>query len=228
MTIPDLGAPFLSVAALAHPPHTLLGLLSRVWAYVALGATSIVTEEVAPVVAGFAAHQGHLGLVRAGMACAIGSWSADIGLYALGRWRAIRMVRRWPKLSALVRKLLRVVRRHPWRASVAVRYAYGARLTLPITCGAARVPLGVYLAGSGLSAFSWSAIFTGLGWIFGESAVLLLGRIRRHEDKLALLMALMVLLIVIVVQIRNRNSVPEEIEGAPVADEEENATREPA
>src|SRR5581483_3068609 len=116
--------------------HSLLSRLSQVWAYVTLGATSIFTEEAAPVVAGFAAHQGHLHVIRAAMACAVGSWAADAMLYALGRWRAVRVARRWPKLLGPMERLLAIVRRHPWRASVAVRYAYGARLLLPITCGA--------------------------------------------------------------------------------------------
>src|SRR5689334_24724513 len=73
--------------------HSFLSRLSQVWAYVTLGATSIFTEEAAPVVAGFAAHQGHLHAVRAAMACAIGSWAADIGLYLLGRWRALKVAR---------------------------------------------------------------------------------------------------------------------------------------
>ena len=189
---------------------TILSMLSRLWVYVTLGATSIITEEAAPVLAGFAAHQRHLGVVQA--ACAIGSWAADIALYALGRWRAARLAARWPKLMRPMEKLLDSVRRHPWRASIAVRYAYGARIPLPIACGAADIPLAQYLIGSGISCWSWGALFTAIGWIFGSAAVRVLGRIRRHEDDLAVLLVAVVAIIVTVIALRNREKVPVEID----------------
>lgn len=133
---------------------TTLSTISRLWAYITLGATSIITEEAAPVLAGFAAHQRHLGVVQAAAACAIGSWVADSALYALGRWRAVKLAARFPKLMRPMEKLLGAVRRHPWRASIAVRYAYGARIPLPIACGAAEIPIAQYLIGSGISCWS--------------------------------------------------------------------------
>jgi membrane protein DedA with SNARE-associated domain len=192
---------------------SFLSTLSHLWAYVTLGATSIITEEAAPVVAGFAAHQGHLHVVRAAMACAIGSWAADVVLYGLGRWRAVRVVKRWPKLMGHMERLLGVVRRHPWRASLAVRFAYGARLLLPITCGAARVPLGLYMIGSGVSAWVWSGLFTLVGWIFGQTAVVMIHHVRRREDVLAVGLVIIVLVVVLVVTLRNESKVPDEIEG---------------
>jgi len=193
--------------------HTLLSKLSQLWAYVTLGATSIFTEEAAPVIAGFAAHQGHLHVVHAAMACAIGSWAADIALYGLGRWRAERVVRRWPKIVGHMERLLDAVRRNPWRASLAVRFAYGARLLLPITCGAARIPFSRYLVGSGTSAWAWSGLFTLLGWLFGQTAVAVIGHVRHHEDKLALALVLIVAIVVLIATLRNESKVPEEIEG---------------
>jgi membrane protein DedA with SNARE-associated domain len=196
----------------AHLAPTVLSMLSRLWVYVTLGATSIITEEAAPVLAGFAAHQRHLGVVQATVACSLGSWTADIALYALGRWRALKLVERWPKLIVPMERLLKSVRRHPWRASLAVRYAYGARIPLPIACGAAEIPVMNYLIGSGISCWSWATLFTAIGWIFGSTAVLLLGRVRRHEDELALSLVVIVLLIVAIIAFRNREKVPVEID----------------
>ncbi|MBA2683663.1 MAG: VTT domain-containing protein [Gemmatimonadaceae bacterium] len=191
---------------------TILSMLGRSWVYVTLGATSIITEEAAPVLAGFAAHQRHLGVAQAAAACAIGSWAADIALYAVGRWRAVKLATRFPKLMRPMEKLLAVVRRHPWRASIAVRYAYGARIPLPIACGAAEIPFTQYLIGSGISCWSWGAIFTAIGWVFGSTAVLLLGRIRRHEDVLAISLVVAVVVIVATIALRNREKVPVEID----------------
>lgn len=191
----------------------LLGRLSHAWGYVTLGATSIIAEEAAPVLAGFAAHQGHLHVMRALLACAIGSWAADIALYALGLTSADGILRRWPRLAGPTHRLLGAVRRHPWRASLGTRFAYGARLVLPITCGAARIPAGPFLLGSGASALAWSGLFTAMGWVFGQTAVELVGHVRRHEDLVAIVLVVIVTVAVLIVTKGNEKRVPEEIGG---------------
>jgi membrane protein DedA with SNARE-associated domain len=193
--------------------HNLLTRLSHVWGYVTLGVTSVIAEEAAPVLAGFAAHQGHLHAVRALVACAIGSWVADVALYGLGLTRAAATVSRWRWLAGPSERLLAAVCRHPWRASLGTRFAYGARLVLPITCGAARVPSGTYLLGSCASAFAWSALFTGMGWVFGQTAVELIGHIHRHEDLIAVVLMVAVSIGVWIITKRNEKRVPEEIGG---------------
>lgn len=132
------------------------------------------------------AHDGHLKLIVVGAWITAGTWIADILLYYLGRWRVEWIRERWPRLRALLLRVFRVVRRHPWRCALAVRWAYGLRLTLPLACGAARVPLWLYVIGSGVSAASWAFVFTFLGWGFGEAALQLLGHVRRYEVKIAL------------------------------------------
>jgi membrane protein DedA with SNARE-associated domain len=194
-------------------PHTLLSHLSHIWGYVSLGATSIVAEEAAPGLAGFAAHQGHLHPLRAMIACALGSWIADVALYGLGLTRAASAVTRWRWLAAPTERLLAAVRRHPLRASFATRFAYGARLILPITCGTARIPTGTYLVGSCTSAFVWSALFTGMGWAFGQTAVELVGHVRKHEDLLAIVLVVVVSIGVWLFTRRNERRVVEEIGG---------------
>jgi membrane protein DedA with SNARE-associated domain len=160
--------------------------LAAFWSYVTLGAISIIVEEFAPVTGGVAAHEGHLKLLWVAISVAVGSWIADIGLYFLGRWRGAWVRRRWPRLGRALTRTLMGVRRAPWRSSLAVRYAYGLRLTLPIACGAAHVPIAEYLAGSGISASTWACLFTVVGWSFGRSAELIMHHMRRYEDVLGL------------------------------------------
>lgn len=191
----------------------LLGL----WAYITLGATSIFTEEAAPVLAGFAAHQGHLGAIRVALSCALGSWWADIALYFLGRGRADSLMLRWPRLRRPMTRLLEAVRRRPWHASLIVRFAYGVRLTLPITCGAAHLPLWIYVIGSGISAFAWSFLFTAVGWGFGETAVRLLGRIKRYELRIGVGLLVALLIVAAILSRRARAAEQEAAEDLPIA-----------
>jgi membrane protein DedA with SNARE-associated domain len=169
--------------------------LAMAWHYVALGGSSIVTEELAPVLGGIAAHEHELGLLRVMMACAVGSWAGMLVFYALGRWRGRWAAARWPRFGAHLTRILGAVERRPWRASIATRFAIGARWVLPAACGAAHVPLWLYLTGSGVSAALWSVPFTLLGWAFGEAAVAFVGRFQDYGALIgALLVALGVLL----------------------------------
>jgi len=187
--------------------HTLLSHLAEAWAYITLGASGIITEEIAPIVGGFAAHEGHLGFIRVILACAIGVWAAGVGLYALGRWRGKWVRRRFRRVGRYVTKLLMFVRRHPWRSTFAVRFALGARIVLPIACGAARLRIPVFLIGSAIAAVIWSVIFVTLGWLFGDAALLVLGHIRRYEDRITAVLIVGVV-IVSVMLIRRRKSPP--------------------
>ena len=181
--------------------HTLLSHLAEAWAYVTLGASGIITEEAAPIVGGFAAHEGHLGFFRVVLACSLGTWGAGVGLYAVGRWRSKWVRKRFRRVGRYVTRLLVFVRRSPWRSAFAVRFAFGARIVLPIACGAARLRLPIFLVGSAIAAVIWATAFTIIGWLFGDAALLVLGHIRRYEDVIAgLLVAGVVLVFVMIIR----------------------------
>jgi len=186
--------------------HTLLSHLAEAWAYVTLGASGIITEEVAPIVGGFAAHEGHLGFVRVVLACAIGTWAAGVGLYALGRWRSKWVRKRFRRIGRYVTRLLVFVRRSPWRSAFAVRFAFGARIVLPIACGAARLKIPIFLIGSAVASLVWAAAFALVGWLFGETALLILGHIRKYDDIIAGLLIVAVVVAGIVFTRRRQNS----------------------
>ena len=183
--------------------HTLLSHLAEAWAYITLGASGIITEEAAPIVGGFAAHEGHLGFTRVVFACALGTWVAGVALYALGRWRSRWVRKRFRKAGRYVTRLLVFVRRSPWRSAFAVRFAFGARIVLPIACGAARLRLPIFLIGSAIASVVWATTFALVGWLFGETAMVVLGHIRRYEDLIAALLVVGVILVFVVI-IRKR------------------------
>ena len=94
------------------------------------------------------------------------------------------------------------MRRHPWRASLAIRFAYGLRLPLPIACGAARLPFSLYLIASGISCWAWAVAFGYLGFAAGGAALRVLGFAHRLDVRLALLAV--ILAVVLVLMMRRR------------------------
>ena len=163
--------------------------------YIVLGASAIVTEELSPIFAGIAVHEGELQMARAVLALTLGGWIATTLLYAIGwsKWELIR--RRWPRTRATGTVALRTVARNPVKASLLVRFAFGLRLILPIACGAARVPVAIYLPASFIGSAVWSGIFTLIGYAAGEAAVSVVGKLGRVGEIIGALLVTTVVLV---------------------------------
>jgi membrane protein DedA with SNARE-associated domain len=189
--------------------------LEKVWKYSALGASSIVFEEANPIFGGIAARHGRAGMLGVIVAVALGTWIASIALYYVGRWRIDWVHARWPNKRRLLDAALAAVERHPWRSSIAVRFAYGLRLPLPIACGAARVPFGLYAVGSGISCWVWSIGFAYLGFAFGGAAIRLLQLTHMLEVRLGFVV--LVLAMVLIFMIRRRRIAEREARGEQIA-----------
>ena len=191
--------------------------LHRAWEYLLLALSGIVTEEATPLIGGLRVHTGHLKLGPVMFWVAVGTWTAHILLYYVGRWRSAWVQRRFPRARRMIQKVLEVVRRHPWRSSLAVRFAYGLRLTLPIACGAAHVPLRIYIPGSGISAAAWSMVFTLLGWGLGETTMIVVGHVRRYEKWIAV--TILVVIVLALYAMRRKHVEEEVVEVLSVGDE---------
>src|SRR5262245_33443217 len=152
--------------------------LLRLWAYVSLGALAFLAEEAAPLFGGVQAYDRNLHLSAVILAVALGTWSTGLGLYAIGRWQSHSVRKRWPRLRPLVLQAAAIVRRHPWRASLGVRFAFGLRIPLPIACGVARVPWWLYMSATAISCFVWASIFTVTGFWLAQTAEEMVGEVR--------------------------------------------------
>ena len=179
-----------------------MSFLERLGAYITLGAMGIVVEEASPLMGGLAAHDRHLRLISVILAVALGTWLSGLGLYLLGRWRGRWLRKRWPRFRNAIIRSVALVRRHPWRASLAVRFAWGLRLVLPVACGVSRLPLLVYCIGSAVSCVVWSLIFTVLGWGLGQTTENLVHDVRRLEPMIGATLVVLMLIGFIVVRRR--------------------------
>lgn len=167
------------VALLMDVTQWLEAVTDSVWTYVILGGSAIVAEELAPIFGGIAAHEGELQLARVIVSITMGGWVATTLLYLLGRWKWDFIRRRVPRVRATGTVALRAVRRNQLKASLLVRFAFGLRVVLPIVCGAARVPVYIYLPLTLLGSVIWTVLFTLIGYAAGEAAVQTLGHLDR-------------------------------------------------
>ena len=154
-------------------------LVDSPWAYWLLALSVVVTEELSPILSGIAANNEDLELPQAIFAITMGAWIFTAVLYLLGRlkWEWIR--RRWPGVRATGTVALRAVARNPITASLVVRVAFGLRIVLPMACGAARVPLTIFIPATLVGSLAWSVLFVAIGYLAGEAAVSVLGHFGR-------------------------------------------------
>ncbi|HEX4933663.1 MAG TPA: DedA family protein [Gemmatimonadaceae bacterium] len=165
-----------------------LSALNERWAYLTLGISSLVTEELAPLLGGFAAEQGHVRFAGVVLACAAGVFALSSGCYLLGRWRAAWVRLKLRNSPPLVRKVLSAMRWNPWRSTFIARFVFGGRIALPLACGAAHVPPWIFFTGTAIASLVWAALLAGLGWAFGEAAVLVVGEVRKFEGPVAVVL----------------------------------------
>ena len=167
--------------------------------YLGLAVTVMFQEEAAPIAGALAAHHGHGKLWLVILACMTGTYVGDLALYMLGR-RTRALIAR-PRF----RRALAFIRRYPRGAPLAVRFAYGLRFTLPVTCGAAGIPFATYAMWVGLSAALWATGFGLVGWGAGEIAVRLFHDAKHHEVPMIAIVLLVWLTVFVVVHLRGRH-----------------------
>ena len=178
--------------------------VERMWAYITLGATGAFVGEASPLIGGLAAFDRNLNLTNVIVAVAIGTWLGNIGMYFLGRWQERWLRKRWPRLRPYLLRSIKIVRRNPWRVSLALRFAYGLRIALPIGCGVARLPLSIYAIGTGVSSIVWAMVFGILGWALGRTTETFIGHVKEWEPFIGA--ALVIMMVVGYLVMRRRRT----------------------
>lgn len=154
-------------------------LQSHVYTAILLG--SILEGETTVVLAGFAAHQGYAPWWAVTLLSASINFGWDQAYYALGRWRGEQVLARWPRLRSGVTRVEPLLRRHRRGMIFGVRFMYGLRTAGPLAIGLVRVPWSDFLLFNALGALTWAAMFSALGYLFGQAITVVIGDLLRYE-----------------------------------------------
>ena len=142
---------------------------------------TMLEGETAMILAGYAVSQGYLHALPIWLAGAIGGTVADNLYYTLGCWFGPGLIGRFRGLRRLRARAVLFLRRRGRATAFLVRFAYGMRIALPMTMGAARFRWPVFVLFNGLGAVLFSALYLVLGYLFGATLESLLGRLRGYE-----------------------------------------------
>lgn len=141
----------------------------------------ILEGETTFVVAGFAASRGYLDPLAAYLAAVAGAMTGDVGYFLLGRYQGQRLIRAFPSLRKLRARAVLLLRNWGRTTAFLARFAYGLRIVLPLSMGAARMRPALFLAFDLLASLCFAALYLGLGYLFGETAEGILLRVRPYE-----------------------------------------------
>jgi membrane protein DedA with SNARE-associated domain len=149
------------------------------------------------IAGGFFAHQDILSVWLAYGAAFAGSFIADQLLFVAGRsFRNRPFVVRAAQSPAGL-KAFSFIERNPTGYILVFRFIYGLRLASPVALGITQVPALRFTLLNILGALIWAAVFTALGYFFGETIQRMFGHSKRLEHWLIGVSIVLVLALII-------------------------------
>src|SRR4030095_13886148 len=100
----------------------------QTYGYPAAVVGSMLEGETILVLAGLAAHRGHLSLFTVWLLAAAGGARGDAFYFGLGRHYGEGLLSRFPRFAPALARVHRLVKRGPIVSVILVRFLYGVRL----------------------------------------------------------------------------------------------------
>ncbi|MCK5944172.1 MAG: VTT domain-containing protein, partial [Planctomycetes bacterium] len=143
-----------------------------VWLPGSLFVGTFVTEDLSCVAAGIFAAEGRIDLVSATVACTLGIWLGDIGLYLIG-WLSARGLLRWGWARRKMERLgngswRRAFEQHGDKILFTSRFLPGTRVPSYLVAGAIGWPLWRFAAVLGVAVVIWTPLLVGAAAVSGK------------------------------------------------------------
>jgi len=184
--------------------HLDVPLLVQTYGYPAAFVGSMLEGETVLVLAGLAAHRGHLSLPTVWLLAAVGGAMGDALYFALGRRYGEHLIARFPWFAPAVARVHRLIARGPVISVIAVRFLYGVRMAGPAVIGTSAMSWPHFLLWNAFGALLWSAAWLAIGYTIGEVAQRVLGNLAHVERELFLGVLAVAVIAAIVVRVRAR------------------------
>jgi membrane protein DedA with SNARE-associated domain len=144
--------------------------------FLALIATTFVSEDLACISAGLLIREGRVGFVAGVTACAFGILLGDVGLWAVGRLSRFA-IGRWPAVSRYVERLpvdnmRQWLNEHAALAMVASRFMPGSRLPLYVCAGVVGMSWRRFTTWASIAVLMWTPV---LVWLAATASDVILG-----------------------------------------------------
>lgn len=150
------------------------------YGYVAVLAGALMQAETVLLLAGFAAHRGHLSLELVLLLGALGGAAGSQGFFWVGRrWGGL--LRYAPRIQRPMQRMIPLLRRWDGALVFGVRFLYGLRIAGPVAMGALGVDARRFAGFNAVGAVVWSVVFVELGYVLGHGIEVLMHRLDGYE-----------------------------------------------
>jgi membrane protein DedA with SNARE-associated domain len=150
-----------------------LGSLIEEYGYWLLAADSLLEGQTILVLAGFAARRGRLSLFAVLGIAAVASFVGNQFYFWLGRMHGPSVLVRWPSMAQQFDRIYRLFAHYPATVIVGIRFVYGLRIAGPVVIGMSPISGSRFALLNGVGAGLWAFVVTGIGWVFGHAAELI-------------------------------------------------------
>ncbi len=150
------------------------------WAYLIIFVWCIAEGELALILGGIMAHEGHVNLALIIFVAGLGGFVGDQIYFYIGRYnkRYIQKKLRSQRRKFAVAHLL--LKRFGWPIIFIQRYMYGFRTVIPMSIGITRYSSKKFAFINLISAWVWAAITILLAWFFGKQIWLAIHWAEQH------------------------------------------------
>jgi membrane protein DedA with SNARE-associated domain len=158
--------------------HTFIEQYGLIAVFVAC----VAEGETAAILAGFFAHQGVFVPWQAFVAVFLGAFGGDAAFFLCGRRFADRPFVQRLRSRPGFDRAFDLMQRHPALYVIGNRYVYGFRLVGGVAAGMSGIAAPKFIVLNAISAFVWTMLFGGIGYIFGLGAEQIIGdTLHRHQ-----------------------------------------------
>ncbi len=139
------------------------------YGYLAVFIGTFLEGEVILVLAGIAAHTGHLSLPTVVAVGALGGFLGDQFFFTLGKRYGPALLSRRPHWQPRVDKVNALLHRYHAPLIIMIRFMYGLRVIGPIVIGMSSVPRWRLALFNLIGAIIWAPLIAGAGYLFGHT-----------------------------------------------------------
>lgn len=158
------------------------------YGYLAIFLGTFLEGETVLIIGGFLASRHFLSLSLVILVTFIATMLWDQLFFYLGRKYGHKIFVFKPNWESRIRKILRSIHKNSKKFMISSRFIYGTRTLGPLAIGMSKIPAWEYFSFNFVATLIWSICFGVLGYFFGYSLQIFVGRIRHYEFIIVLLL----------------------------------------
>jgi membrane protein DedA with SNARE-associated domain len=180
--------------------HIQLQALIETYGYVAIFFGSVFDGEAVVLLSGLLSHEDFLSFPWIIFWAFFGVMCNDAFWFLLGRYRGEKILNGSAWFKKYLGKPIAIVGKKPALLSFLMRFMYGLRQIVPFSIGMSMLRTRTFFFWNALGAIVWIGVFGGLGYLLGDVLESMLGKLKRYE----LLLVVIVVLAIVVVNMMSR------------------------